>query len=84
MSDEVTMRDPYPVTIVRSRYGGTYEPGAWIAFPLDPEDLPVGYAGDDVECVTFFGEYRRPVGGGTSPDAAYADLRRQLREPKPL
>jgi hypothetical protein len=74
-------QDLYPVTIVRARYGGTYEPGKWIAFPLYADNLPDGYADDDVTCATFWSEYQhRPAGGGDTPDAAYADLLRQVRE----
>jgi hypothetical protein len=29
-----------PVTIIATRYGGTYEGGAWAAFPLDPWQVP--------------------------------------------
>ena len=31
---------PWPVTIMRSRYGGIYEPGRWIAFPQVPAGIP--------------------------------------------
>lgn len=71
----------YPVTIVRARYGGIYEPGQWIAFPLLPENLPPEHDADDVTCMTFWEDYKRnhqPVGGGDTPDAALEDLRRQL------
>ena len=74
-------RLPYPVTIIRARYGGVYEPGEWIAFPLLPENLPIGYHADDVTCMTFWDDYRRnrqPVGGGETPDAALEDLRRRI------
>ena len=68
------MNDPYPVTIVRSRYGGTYEPGRWLAWPLYEDQLPIGWAGGDAECHRFWSEYRRPVGSGDTPQDAYDDL----------
>ena len=34
--------DIWPVTIVRARYGGSYEPGEWLAFPLEPYELGAG------------------------------------------
>jgi hypothetical protein len=70
----------YPVTVVTARYGGTYEPGRWLAFPLDPSRIPPAFAGEDVECMSFWSDYDEPVGGGDSPDDAYADLHRQLSQ----
>ena len=72
--------DPGFVTIVRSRYGGIYEPGEWIAFAMVPELLPPEWRGNDAECERFFRERRREVGGGSSPQEAYEDLLRRLAE----
>jgi hypothetical protein len=72
------MSDPeipaWPVTILRARYGGVYEPGAWIAFPLTPGEVPQEWDADDVTCMTFFDERRGQVGGGATPDKALAHL----------
>lgn len=68
--------DLYSVTITRSRYGGIYEPGEWLAFPLDPDALPADWDGEDVACMRFW-ETRRDIGGGSTPDEAYADLLRR-------
>lgn len=72
--------DLYPVTIARSRYGGIYEPGAWVAFAAHPEDLPPDWHADDVSCASFFGERAEQIGGGPTPQAAYEDLLRRLAE----
>jgi hypothetical protein len=74
------MRDDalYPVTIARSRYGGIYEPGAWVAFAAHPDELPPDWRADDVSCARFFGERAEEVGGGATPQAAYEDLLRRL------
>jgi hypothetical protein len=72
--------EPSSVTIVRSRYGGAYEQGKWIAFPLQPSQLPDDWTADDVTCARFFHDSQGEVGGGDSPQAAYEDLLRILRE----
>jgi len=63
-----------PVTIVRSRYGGIYEPGMWLAFPVRPDLLPSDWAADDVACMQFFEDRKGEFGGGESPQEAYKDL----------
>jgi hypothetical protein len=70
---------PWMVTIVRSRYGGVYEPGVWIAFPQWPVDLPDDWRGGDVVCEEFFRVRRGTIGGGDTPDEALADLARLMR-----
>lgn len=73
--------EPYPVTIVLSRYGGVYEPGQWLAFNLDANDLPEDWDGDDGECQDFWQGYDK-AGSGESPAEAYADLLRILNLPR--
>lgn len=46
--------DIYPVTIIRSRYGGVYEGGRWAALDCSHEEVPAGAIGDDVECAEFW------------------------------
>ena len=72
--------DLYRVTIVRSRYGGTYEPGVWVAFPCWPEELSPDWSGGDGVCARFFAERAEEVGGGDTPQEAYDNLRRRLDE----
>jgi len=72
--------EPGHVTIVRARYGGIYEPGQWIAFPVSPHQLPHGWDADDVTCMKFFETRSGEFGGGDSPQEAYEDLLRILRE----
>ncbi|MBV9448604.1 MAG: hypothetical protein JO345_22180 [Streptosporangiaceae bacterium] len=71
---------PGMVTILRSRYGGTYEPGEWIAFACWPDDIPPGWNADDLACAEFFASRTREIGGGATPQEAYADLLRLLSE----
>ena len=65
---------PWPLTIVKSRYGGVYEPGIWIAFPQAPSDIPDDWHAGDVACADFFAQRKGHVGGGDTPDEALADL----------
>ena len=69
---------PGMVTIVRSRYGGIYEPGEWIAFACWPDQIPPEWNVDDVTCAEFFADRRGEVGGGEPPQEAYEDLVRLL------
>lgn len=76
--------DVYPVTIITTRYCGTYEGGAlWVAFNdhCDSEALH-GAMGGDIQCSTFFEVYERfkPIGRGQTPEEAYQDLARKLDE----
>jgi hypothetical protein len=76
--DELGSEVPrWPVTIMRSRYGGIYEPGVWIAFDQAPADIPDGWRGDDAACAACFDERRGLIGGGDTPDAALEDLVRR-------
>jgi hypothetical protein len=69
------MNDPlYPVTIVATRYGGTYEGGAWAAFPLDPWQVPVEPIADDITCATWWEQFAYAVGVGDTPGTALSDL----------
>ena len=74
---------PGMVTIVRSRYGGIYEPGEWIAFACWPDQIPPDWNADDVTCAEFFADRRGEVGGGDTPQEAYEDLVRLLGQRRP-
>ncbi|MEU6142242.1 hypothetical protein ABZ848_17960 [Streptomyces sp. NPDC047081] len=68
----------HPVTVIESRYGGAYEPGAWLAFPGPLDALPDGWDGEDVPCMTFWAENPDAAGGGSTPAEAYAALMTRL------
>lgn len=69
----------WPVTIVKSRYGGTYEGAEWLAFNNSPEQVGAGGAlGDDCECLDFFADPGLLVGKGSTPDEALSDLEKQF------
>lgn len=70
----------YPLTIIAARYGGTYEGAPFIAFNEYYEAVPLDASGDDVECASFFVDYRKPLGRGNTPDEAMADLARQIED----
>jgi hypothetical protein len=69
----------YPVTITLARYGGTYEPGRWVAFACLPELLPPDWNAGDVTCARFYEERMDEIGGGATPQEAYEDLERLMR-----
>ena len=64
----------YPVTIVATRYGGSYEGGKWAAFNLDLEDIPPGWDYGDAEAEEWWMVPPVPVAVGATPDAALAGL----------
>lgn len=64
----------YPVSIMKSRYGGAYEGGAWGAFHLYPEDIPEAAMGDDISCSCWWDHFGEGVGVGGTPDEAFARL----------
>lgn len=71
-------RHIYPVSIVRARYGGAYEPAPWLAFNKFENQLPFGWNGDDTTCACFWDANHEPVGAGNTPDEAYHDLIEKL------
>ena len=73
-------RHLYPVTIIATRYGGTYEGAAWAAFNLDECDVPVWATASDLECSAWWRDVAPgfPVAVGPSPDASVEALRRKV------
>ncbi len=71
----------YPVTIVSDRYDGTYSNGKWLAFQLDPENIPEEIGSSDPDEMIFWLEHtdeKLPVGKGNSPNEALEDLKPKL------
>jgi hypothetical protein len=64
----------YPITIVQARYGGAYEGGEWVAFHLDPRDIPEEAFADDVTCVSWWLDHGVGVGKGSTPEEARENL----------
>jgi hypothetical protein len=54
----------YPVTMIRTRYGGIYEGGEWAAFPIRFDDIPPEVDGDDAACATWWADFAYAVGVG--------------------
>lgn len=78
---------PYPLTLIRTRYGGSYEGGLWAAFNVEANRIPVDVEGGDPECAAWWamaqangGVYGRDLFGaacvtvGDTPDEAIAKL----------
>lgn len=72
----------WPVTIVKSRYQGSYEGGKWLALNVIYENVPRSIMCDDIACATFFDTYDKSnkkknplkIGRGNTPDEALKDL----------
>ena len=64
----------YPLTVVMDRYNGTYSGGKWVAFNLEPDEVPEDAQGDDVACCVFYSENRVRHGVGGSVYEAIIDL----------
>lgn len=70
----------YPCTIVGDRYGGFYSKGAFVAFPLLFDEVPIAVDGDDTQCADFWADYEEPYGTGETPDKAYWNLVENIRK----
>lgn len=69
----------WPVTIIESRYGGTYEYAKFLAFNISPGELGETDAmGCDFECQLFFKTTKLLIGRGSDPNGALLDLERQF------
>ena len=71
----------WPVTIVRTRYGGCYEGGEWAAFNYYPDSAELdGHDDDDVTCSGWWIDHEGDpkVSVGNSPDEAFKKLEVQL------
>lgn len=51
----------WPVTIIKSRYGGTYSGGRYHAWNHYAWDIPREAYGDDTTCASFWGFYLESV-----------------------
>lgn len=83
MEDNVNNKDlkkvehVFPVTIIDDRFGGLYSGGAYLAFNLEPWDVPKVFSwGGDIDCADFWGEESSQyiIGKGDTPAEAYNDL----------
>lgn len=72
----------YPATIVCDRYNGTYSRGKYLAFNLDPEEVPWQVGAGDMDESEFWGidgrGNRTLIGKGDTPHAALIDLAEKL------
>ena len=71
----------YPLTIVKDRYGGGYSKGYYLAFNLEPWDVPEDINGSDVDCICFWDEEAKEfaIGKGDTAQEAIDDLARKLQ-----
>lgn len=80
-------RDIHPLTIISDRYHGTYSGANFLAFHLDPEDIPSAIGGGDGEEMSFWESEEASellVGKGRTVQQAFNDLYNQINEGKTL
>lgn len=75
------IKDIHPLTIINDRYGGCYSGGKFLAFKLEPWDVPKGVDGGDIECATFWDEDAKEyaIGKGDTIHEAINDLASKLQ-----
>ena len=71
----------HPLTIITDRYGGCYSGGKYLAFNLEPWNVPKGIDGCDIECATLWDEEAKEyaIGKGDTAQEAIDDLARNLQ-----
>lgn len=81
--EQLNKGEAYPVTIVMDRYSGSYSNAKWLAFNLDPCDIPDEIGGSDPDEMIFWREHddrKLPIGKGATPDLAINDLIIKLKQ----
>ena len=70
----------YPCTIIADRYGGSYSGALFTAWNMDFDMVPMDIDRGDIDCDNFWHNYSGLVGKGSTPQEAYNDLKRRIRE----
>lgn len=74
----------YPLTIVTDRYSGVFSGGRYIAWNLDPDEIPDETFGDDNEHIDFWSydrqDYENKYGTGRTIEQAVETLYLKLKE----
>ena len=68
----------YPLTVIADRYDGYYSGGNFLAFKLEPKDVPSEPLEDSMACANFWRNNSLPIGKGSTPELAIMDLKIQL------
>ena len=78
------MDDIHPLTIISDRYSGCYSSGKYLAFNLEPWDVPREVDGSDRVCARFWWSddcKKFVIGKGDTPEEAYCDLVGKMQQP---
>ena len=78
IAEDKLLMDIYPLTIVPTRYRGTYEGGKWAAFNTHVNKMPNGWDDSDVQCVSWWRLNHNRIGTGESPEEAMSDLQAKV------
>lgn len=71
---------PYPLTIIKDRYGGSYTKGEYLAFNAKHFHIPKEVQGDDMTQVDWIHDTKMIYGVGDTPEGAIEDLKRRLSQ----
>ena len=68
----------YPLTIILDRYNGTYSSGKYIAWNLEPNEIPKESQGSDTTSAFFWKYNKIPCGKGNTPEEAIKNLKGEI------
>lgn len=73
-------RDIHPLTIITDRYGGCYSGGKYLAFNIEPWQVPKAVDGSDIDCADFWDNASKEyvIGKGDTIQEAVNDLKSKL------
>ncbi|MBQ9676843.1 MAG: hypothetical protein IJV44_01745 [Prevotella sp.] len=77
---ETNICNIHPLTIITDRYSGCYSGGKYLAFNLEPWQVPKGVDGNDTECMDFWDDECKEyvIGKGVTIQEAVDDLKRKM------
>lgn len=74
------IKDIHPLTIITDRYGGIYSGGKYLAFNMEPWQVPKGVDGSDIDCAEFWDDNCKEylIGKGDTIQEAVDNLKSKL------
>lgn len=81
--EELAKGEVYPATIVKDRYNGCYSGAKWLAFNIDPSQIPDEIGSSDPDEMMFWRAHKQdelPIGKGETPQDALIDLHKRMIE----
>jgi hypothetical protein len=69
-----SIKEIYPITIIKDRYSGFYSGGEFVAFNLELNEVPSEVLSNNEDCFYFWDNCNILVGVGETPNEALNDL----------